>query len=117
MSYGTPRRAKNSLSLKKFIDRLNRGLPIFVAHGAEMNGSIDRHDDCRCLHWHRWQYPSNSSDGAEFILTSLHRSSDVPEGYESFVSLNDINVYRNHYNRNFAFRTRKAAEQFIQDIS
>lgn len=113
MSYGTSRRAKNSLSLKKFIDRLNKGLPIFVAHGAEINGSIERHDNCRCLHWRRWLYPTNSNDGAEFIRTSLHHSSYVHEGV---VSLNDVNVYRNRYNRNFAFRTRKAAEQFIQDI-
>ena len=106
-------RARNSLSFKKFIDRLDKGLPLFVAYG-EGQRSIMHHDNCRNLHWCSWQFSTASSSGAEFINTTKHHPSFT---YEDSVSLRDMNVYRNKYNKNFAFRTLKAAEQYIQDIS
>lgn len=107
------RRAINSLSFKKFIDRLDKGLPLFVAYG-ETRPSVVRHDDCRNLHWRPWNYPTASSAGADFINTIKHYPSFI---HEDCISLKDMNVYRNKYNKNFAFRTLKAAEQYIQDIS
>lgn len=108
------RRAINSLSYQKFIDRLNKGLPIFVAYGEEKNGGIRRHDDCRNMHWHAWIYPSPNSAGAYFIdITTRYPSMAC----ENQMSLLDMNVWRNKYNKNFAFRTRRAAERYIQDIT
>lgn len=112
MTTGCRRRARNSLSFKKFTDRLDKGLPIFMAHGQEKNGGINRHDDCRNLHWYAWRYPTASSAGAEFINTTKHHSSLV---FEDHMSLTDMNVYRNKYNQNFVFRTLKAAEAWIQN--
>ena len=109
---GVPRRAKNSLSRKKFTDRLNKDLPIFVAYGREKNG-VSRYDDCRDLYWRAWRYPNPRSTGAEFIHVTKH----YPDWtYANAThSLRDMNVVRNKYNANFVFRTRWAAEQYMRD--
>ena len=79
-------RAKNSLSRKKFTDRLNKGLPIFVAY-AETRPHIVRYDACRDLHWHAWRYPRGTRDGAEFINVTKHYDTWT---HEDSVALTDI---------------------------
>lgn len=113
MTTGTRRRPNNSLSYQKFINRLDRGLPIFVAYGNKRTHVI-RSDNCRDLHWYPWRYPTPKSSGGEFIYVSRVYPTFVHEGHES---LRDMNVMRNRSNKNFAFRTRKAAEQYLQDIA
>lgn len=100
-------RAKNSLSRKKFIDRLNKGLPIFVAYG-KLN-SITRYDDCRKLYWHVF----SAGDGTEFVHVTKHYPSWTYK--DTNVALTDMNVLRNKYNKNFVFRTRWAAEQYLME--
>lgn len=112
MHNGTPRRAKNSLSRKKFTDRLNKGLPIFVAY-AESRPHIVRYDNCRDLYFHTWRYPLGTSDGGEFINVTKHYDTWI---HEDSVALKDMNVMRNKYNKNFVFRTEWAAEQWLLDI-
>ncbi len=109
MTTSTPRRAKNSLSRKKFLDRLNKGLPIFTAYGE--HNFITRGDSCRDLHWVSWRFGSGGG-GAEFVT--------VTQGYPSgdsktHVALTDMNVERNGYNRNFVFRTQQAAERYLAE--
>lgn len=113
MHTGTPRRAKNSLSLKKFTDRLNKGLPIFVAY-AMTRPHIVRYDECRDLHFYTWRYPSGSSNGAEFIHVTKHYRTWTYD--DTTVALTDMNVMRNKYNKNFVFRTEWAAEQWLLDM-
>lgn len=106
-------RAKNSLSRKKFIARLNKGLPIFVAYG-ETRPHIVRYDKCRKLHWHVWRYPTATRYGAEFVHVTKHYPTWTYE--DTTVALTDMNVVRNNYNKNFVFRTQWAAEQYLMDI-
>lgn len=96
-------RARNSLSRKKFLDRLNKGLPIFVVHGNE--NSVDRYEECRDLH------DSQYVPGSLFIYVTRYFPSIAAK---ISVSLADMNVIRNTYNHNFVFRTRWAAEQWLQ---
>lgn len=111
-NHGVRRRALNSLSRKKFLDRLGKGLPIFVAHGRETNG-VSRYDNCRDLHWYAWRYPTANSAGAEFIYVTKHYPTWTYK--DKIQSLDDMNVIRNKHNMNFVFRTRKAAERFMRD--
>lgn len=110
MTTGCRRRAINSLSYQKFINRLNKGLPIFIAYVVPQPYVV-AHNDCRNLHWVKWQ---SCAGGAYFINITHHYSSMT---YENTESLKDMNVWRNKYNQNFVFRTRKAAEQYLQDIA
>lgn len=92
---------------------LDKGLPIFVAYGGEKNG-VYRYDDCRDLHWWSWRYPTPRSSGAEFIHVTVH----YPSGTcEVVLSVNDMNVERNDYNKTFAFSTRAAAERYMQSTA
>ena len=105
---GAPRRARNSLSRKKFIDRLNKGLPIFAAYGK--SGSIYHHHDCRNLHYVKWR--TGPSGGTEFVtITRKYPTS----GCVDHIGLTDMNVERNIYNRTFVFRTKVAAEQYLAE--
>ncbi len=112
MNKGTRRRAKNSLSRKKFLRRLNKGLPIFVAY-AETRPHIVRYDECRDLYFHAWRYLTARSNGAEFIHVTKHYDTWT---CDDTVALTDMNVYRNKYNKNFVFRTEWAAEQWLLDM-
>ncbi len=96
-AHSTPRRARNSLSRAKFLVRMNNGLATYVAHvvGGDIScfdaGTIEDH------------YFDNGTHG-EFIIDS--------HGVTKH-SLKDINVIRNNYNQNFAFRTKKAALKYL----
>ncbi len=112
MTTGCRRRANNSLSYQKFINRLDKGLPVFIAY-VEPQSYVTRHDNCRNLHWLAWRYPSPNSGGAYFIdITHYYPSLTC----ENTASLKDMNVWRNKYNQNFVFRTQWAAEQYLLDI-
>lgn len=101
----TTRRPGNSLSRKKFIDRLDKGLPIFIAHGA--GNDVECYENCRDLHTVKWEFKDGSAD---FIHVTRHY-----EFGDCHVerSLTDMNVLRNTYNHNFVFRTKWAAEQWL----
>lgn len=108
MTTGCRRRARNSLSFKKFTDRLDKGLPIFIAYGEEP--SVHYQENCRDLHWHVWK---SGPGGAMFIYATHTYPAFVHKNHHS---LKDMNVYRNKYNQNFVFRTRWAAEQYLLNI-
>ena len=101
---GTPRRAKNSLSRKKFLGRLNKGLPIFTAYNGAGYKFITRDDKCRDLHLSKW------SANVEFVTITRRCPSGDYIGHSALI---DINVERNTYNRNFVFRTLEAAQQYL----
>ena len=105
-------RAKNSLSRKKFLDRLNKGLPIFIAYG-NTRPHVVRYDDCRKLHFHAWRYPTARSTGADFIHVTKHYPTWTYD--DTIVALKDMNVMRNKYNKNFVFRTEWAAERWLMN--
>jgi len=100
----TPRRARNSLSRKKFLNRLNKGLPIFTAYG-ELNHII-RGDRCRHLQISKW-----IANHEIVTVTYRHTNCD----FHTHVYLLDMNVERNGYNRNFVFRTQRSAEQYLAE--
>ena len=104
MTTSTPRRARNSLSRKKFLARLNKGLPIFTAYG-ELNHII-RGDRCRDLHLSKWV-----ANHEIVTITKKHPDRD----WDTHVFLLDMNVERNDYNRNFVFRTQAAAERYLAE--
>lgn len=104
MTHSTPRRAKNSLSRKKFLDRLNKGLPIFTAYG--WHNFILRGDRCRDLHLGQW------CKQTEFVTVTTEHPLFTHVGH---VALLDMNVERNTYNRNFVFRTKASAERYLAE--
>lgn len=103
MTTSTLRRARNSLSKAHFISRLNKNLPLFIAYG-ELN-HVECCFNCRDLHLHKLFNRS-----VEFVTMTKH----YPSGSGvQHLSLLDMNVYRNVYNKNFAFRTKKAATKYL----
>lgn len=100
------RRAENSLSHKKFLARLNKGLPIFVAYGDPCFHCVSEHTNVRNIHW------VNLDDGGFEAVdeTHVYNSGYIHHGH---MSLNDMNVDRNTYNYTFVFRTQWAAEKYL----
>ncbi len=101
----TAHRAPNSLSRKKFLDRLDKGLQLFVAN--EISMAVTEYHHCRYFDVHTYK----NGDHAEYVIGTLHFPSCSSA---TKVFLRDMNVTRNRYNKNFAFRTRKAAENYLR---
>lgn len=106
MIVGTSHRTPNSLSRKKFLARLNKGLSLFHAYGGQLN-HIVKYENIRDLNVHTFA----NGDRSEFIHgTVIHPSCSSNQ----HMSLKDMNVVRNQYNQNFVFRTRWAAENYLK---
>lgn len=105
MANPVKRRAKNSLSRKKFIDRLDKELPIFV---STREANIHRLDGVRNLHWVQF---TSCNDGAEFIDATW--IDDDGRAYRAHRSLRDMNVKLGRYSVIFAFRTYEAAKEYV----